>query len=95
MILEVADLRVRRGEAQAYEAAFAQAQRIISAMPGYLGHELQRCMEDPGRYILLVRWRSVDDHTEGFRGSPDYEQWKSLLHPFYETTSVAHFERVG
>lgn len=95
MILEVADLRVREGEADAFEATFAQAQAIISSMPGYLGHELQRCVEDGQRYVLLVRWRSVEDHVEGFRGSGEYAQWKALLHRFYEAASVAHFERVG
>ena len=95
MILEVADLRVRAGEAAAFETTFARAQAIISSMPGYLGHELQRCVEDGQRYVLLVRWRSVEDHAEGFRGSAEYAQWKALLHPFYEAASVAHFERVG
>ena len=95
MILELADIEIAPGNAEAFEAAFARAQALLSAMPGYLQHELQRGVEQPERYVLLVRWRSLEDHTEGFRGSPEYQQWRELLHPFFERVSVAHFERAG
>jgi heme-degrading monooxygenase HmoA len=92
VILEVAMLSLRVGEGKAFEAAFAEAQRIISATPGYLGHELQRCLEVNDRYLLLVRWRSVEDHEVGFRQSPRYQEWKRLLHHFYEPFPVVeHF----
>ena len=95
MILEVAMLSVRTGERKAFEAAFAEAQHIIAAMPGYLGHELQRCLEVADRYVLLVRWRSVEDHEVGFRQSPRYLEWKRLLHHFYDPFPVVeHFELV-
>lgn len=94
-ILEVAMLDVIPGQETAFEAAFATAQQIISSMPGYLGHELQRCLETPNRYILLVRWRTLEDHTVGFRGSAEYQQWKALLHHFYDPfPTVEHFEPV-
>ena len=96
MILEVAILDIRAGAAPAFEAAFAEAAPIIAAMPGYLGHELQRCLEQPSRYILLVRWRSLEDHTIGFRGSPEYRRWKALLHHFYDPfPSVEHYAPLG
>lgn len=95
MILEVAMLSVRPGEGKAFEAAFAEAQGIIAAMPGYLGHELQRCLEVADRYVLLVRWRTVEDHEVGFRTSPRYLEWKRLLHHFYDPFPVVeHFELV-
>lgn len=53
-------------------------------MPGYVDHELQRCLETPSQFLLLVRWETLEDHTVGFRGSPDYQEWKALLHSFYE-----------
>ncbi len=56
MILEVAPLQVIPGQSAAFEQAFAKAQRIISAMPGYAGHQLQRSLTDPHRYLLLVNW---------------------------------------
>jgi len=76
-----------------FEAAFAQASSIISAMPGYVSHELQRCIEVPHRYILLVDWESLEAHTVGFRGSPQYQEWKRLLHHFYDPfPTVEHYQ---
>jgi heme-degrading monooxygenase HmoA len=95
MILELAVLQVRSGENLAFERAFAQAQAIISAMPGYVGHQLQHCLESPGKYALLVHWQKLEDHTIGFRRSPEYQTWKSLLHHFYEPfPTVEHYEPV-
>lgn len=91
-VLEVAHLDVRPGQEAAFEAAFDTARHIIAAMPGYRGHELQRCLERPSSYLLLVRWRSLEDHTEGFRGSPEYQRWRALLHHFYDPfPAVEHF----
>lgn len=95
MILEVATLNVRSGESPAFEQAFAIAQQIIAAMPGYLSHQLRRCLETPDKYVLLVQWQTLDDHTIGFRGSPQYQQWKQLLHHFYDPfPAVEHYAPV-
>ena len=95
MILEAAFLHVRPGTYKAFEAAFRRASPIIAAMPGYLGHELQRCLEVPGKYLLLVRWERLEDHTVGFRDSPRYQEWRALLHHFYDPfPTVEHFEPV-
>lgn len=95
MILEVAMLQVRSGQEADFESAFEKAQNIISSMPGYIEHELQRCLEVVGKYILLVRWQSVRDHEIGFRQSPQYQEWKQLLHHFYNPFPVVeHFELV-
>jgi heme-degrading monooxygenase HmoA len=95
MILEVAMLQVRLGQEAEFESAFGTAQKIISSMPGYIAHELQRCIEVNGKYILLVRWQSIEDHEIGFRQSPQYQEWKRLLHHFYDPFPVVeHFESV-
>ena len=95
-VLEVATLNVRAGQAAAFEAAFAQAQRLIAAAPGYRGHELQRCIEHDQQYVLLVRWDSLEAHTVGFRQSPDYQQWRALLHHFYDPfPTVLHYHAVA
>ena len=95
MILEVAILNVKPGQEQDFEAAFATAQEIITAMKGYISHQLQRCIEDSSRYILLVNWQKLQDHTEGFRQSGQYQQWKLLLHHFYDPfPEVEHYEVV-
>ena len=95
MILEVAMLDIRAGEADAFEHAFSQAQNIISSMPGYVSHELQRCLESQDKYLLLVQWQRLEDHTIGFRQSAQYQEWKNLLHHFYEPfPTVEHYEAV-
>ena len=96
MILEAAVLPVRPGQQKSFERAFREASAIIASMPGYLGHELQRCLEVDDQYLLLVRWERLEDHTVGFRGSAEYQQWKELLHHFYDPfPTVEHYERVG
>jgi heme-degrading monooxygenase HmoA len=95
VILESAVLNVKSGEELEFETAFEQAQDIICAMPGFLSLELQRCIEVKSRYLLLVRWRTLEDHTVGFRSSPDHQRWKALLHHFYDPfPAVEHYQRV-
>ena len=94
-VLELAILDVIQGEEDAFEKAFEHAQSIIASMPGYLGHELQRCIETPNRYVLLARWQTLEDHTVGFRQSAQYQEWKSLLHHFYDPFPIVeHYQPV-
>lgn len=90
MILEVAILNIRPGQNALFETAFAQAQTIISASPGYLSHQLQKCVEIETQYILLVQWESVEAHEIGFRQSAGYQEWKKLLHHFYDPFPAVH-----
>ncbi|UFT99244.1 antibiotic biosynthesis monooxygenase [Radiobacillus kanasensis] len=95
MILEAAILHIEPGSEKEYEEAFRQASPLITSQKGYISHQLQRCLEEEGKYLLLVEWETVEDHTNGFRQSEEYQQWKALLHPFYEPFPVVeHFERV-
>jgi len=96
MILEVAILDVVPGRETDFQASFTQAQNILSSMPGYIRHDLRRCLEKPSRYILLVHWEKLEDHTVGFRGSAEYQKWKSLLHHYYDPFPVVeHYADVG
>ena len=96
MILEVAILNVRTGFEREFEAAFARAAPIIASMPGYISHQLQRCIETSNQYALLVRWTSLEAHTVEFRGSAGYQRWKQLLHHFYTPLpGVQHYELVA
>ncbi len=95
MILEVAILNVRAGESAEFEQAFSEAQAIIAFMPGYISHQLLRSLEMPNQYLLLVHWQTLQDHTEGFRQSAQYQDWKRLLHHFYEPfPTVEHYEQI-
>ena len=96
MILEQAILNVIQSKQPEFELAFQQAQKMITAMPGYINHELHKCIETDGRYLLLVKWQALEDHTIGFRKSTDYQQWKALLHHFYEPfPEVEHYKLVS
>ncbi len=88
MILEHALLDVSASETEAYEAALSQALPLIAASPGFLGLEVRPCLERSGRYLLLVRWQKLEDHTIGFRQSERYQRWRDLLHRFYQPFPV-------
>jgi heme-degrading monooxygenase HmoA len=95
VILEHALLTVRPARQVAFEEAFAQAKGIIAGMPGFGGLTLSRCIERDDGYLLLVRWARLEDHTEGFRGSPAYQEWRELLHSFYDPFPVVeHYATV-
>ena len=96
MILEVAILDVIPGKESDFQHSFAEAEKIITSMPGYLSHELKRCIENSSRYILLVNWQKLEDHTVGFRGSPEYQEWKALLHHYYDPfPHVEHYTDIS
>lgn len=96
MILEIAQLQIKPELLAEFDAAFNVAQTIISSMPGYLGHELQKCIEQANHYMLLVRWESVEHHEVGFRKSSQYQEWRNLLHHFYTPfPTVLHYELVN
>ena len=95
VILEHAILPVIAGREADFEAAFAEAAPIISSMPGFVDLRLSRSIETPNAYLLLVHWDSVEAHEQGFRGSPEYDRWRELLHGFYEPFPVVeHFTEV-
>ncbi|WHY75208.1 antibiotic biosynthesis monooxygenase [Neobacillus sp. WH10] len=95
MILEAVMLQVKQGMEEEYEDAFRQALVIISSTKGYISHELHRCLEVKGKYLLLINWETLEDHTVGFRQSNEYQDWKKLLHHFYDPfPTVEHFEKV-
>jgi len=91
----MAVLYIREHESNLFEEAFTKAQNIISARPGYLQHELLKCIEQEDKYLLIVRWQKLEDHTEGFRKSEGYKEWKTLLHHFYEPFPVVeHYYKI-
>ncbi len=93
MILEAAILDVISGKEKEFEETFAKASPIIAGMDGYISHQLQKCMEAPNRFLLLVQWETLEAHTVGFRGSAEYQEWRKLLHHFYDPfPTVQHYE---
>ena len=95
MVLEHAVLQVSSGREGEFEQAVSEASSIIAAARGFRSLRLERCVEDRSRYLLLVEWDRLDDHTVGFRGSADYQRWRELLHHFYDPfPTVEHYEAV-
>lgn len=96
MILELAIFTVRPEAKTQFEAAFAQARPVIAAAKGFVSCQMQRGLETDGRYALLVQWHTVEDHMQGFRESPGYQQWRALLSPYYAAApTVEHYEQVS
>lgn len=95
-ILEHVILPVIPARAADFELAFDEAKHIIERMPGFEHLTLARGIENPATYLLLVGWRAIEDHDPGFRGSPEYQQWRALLHHFYDPFPVVeHFTPVA
>jgi heme-degrading monooxygenase HmoA len=96
VVLEVAVLKVKKGQEPAFEEAFRVAQSIIASAHGYISHNLQRCIETPNQYLLLVNWQTLEDHETGFRKSEQYQQWRKLLHHFYDPfPEVEHYQEIS
>jgi heme-degrading monooxygenase HmoA len=95
VITEHAVLEVIPGQEQAFVDAMGTAKALIAASPGFVSLRVERCIECPSCFLLLVEWETLEDHTEGFRGSAAYEEWRAALHHFYDPFPVVeHFEAV-
>ncbi|MGP0030175.1 MAG: antibiotic biosynthesis monooxygenase family protein [Acidimicrobiales bacterium] len=95
MITEHAVLQVVPGQEDAFVATMERAKPLIADSPGFVSLRVERCVERPATFLLLVEWETLEAHTEGFRGSAAYGEWRSLLHHFYDPFPVVgHFEAV-
>lgn len=91
-VLEHALLPVRAGQEAAFEAALAAARPLIAASPGFISLTVRRPAGTGRSYLLLVEWETIADHRDGFRCSDRYQQWRLLLHPFYDPVpEVSYF----
>ena len=95
MITEHALLDVVPGREEEFIASMERAKALIAGSPGFVSLRVERCRERPSRFLLLVEWERLEDHTEGFRGSEAYQAWRGALHHFYDPFPlVEHFEVV-
>lgn len=93
LVTEVATLDISDGQDATFEQAFIEAQTIIASVPGYISHQIKRCVEQESRYILIVEWQTIEDHTIGFRASDAYQKWRALLHRFFDATPLVQHYR--
>ncbi|MBI4274037.1 MAG: antibiotic biosynthesis monooxygenase [Rhizobiales bacterium] len=95
MILEIAQIDVKPGLETEFEAGVKKATPIFQRAKGCKGMELQRSIEKPNRYRLVVKWETVENHTKDFRGSPDFQEWRKLVgHCFESPPAVEHTKHV-
>jgi heme-degrading monooxygenase HmoA len=96
MILEVADIRIQPGAQAEFDAAIARGlETVIAKAHGYRGHRVVKGIESPERYLLMIEWDTVEDHTVGFRGSPAFQEWRAIVGPFFAAPpQVEHFAPV-
>ena len=97
MILEHADIRIDPSQASAFEEAILRGvNTVIAHAKGFKGFKVNRSLESPGRYLLMIYWDTLEDHTVGFRGSAAFAQWRAIVGPFFaQPPVVEHFELVG
>ena len=97
MILELADFRIAAGQNAAFEEAIQRAARTVaSEAAGMLGWQVHHGLESPDRYVLQIRWATLEDHTVGFRQGPLFAQWRAIVGPFFaQPPVVEHFVQVG
>lgn len=93
MILEIATFEIKPGTHIDFEIALEKAGQIISQSKGHIGYQFTKCLEQANKYMLLIRWDTLEDHTIGFRESELFKEWRSLIGPFFKTPPfVQHFE---
>lgn len=96
MVTEHALIPVRSGAEPDFEKAFAEARALITAAPGCESARLLRCIELPSTYLLLVEWESLEAHTEGFRGSPVFAEWRRIIGPYFDgEVEVVHYSALA
>jgi heme-degrading monooxygenase HmoA len=95
-VLEHAHIGVRAGEEEDFEAAYRQARGILLATPGCRSVRMHRGIEHPSRFLLLVEWDTLENHTVDFRESDRFTHWRALIGPYFEgAPEVDHFQQIA
>ena len=94
MILEVADIRVLAGKEAEFEQAILRGlEQVISKAAGAKSWKVQKGIESPNRFLLMIEWETLEHHTVGFRQSPAFQEWRGIVGPFFaEPPVVEHFQ---
>ena len=97
MILEIADIRIPPGKEAEFDAAIIRGvETVISKARGFRGYKVNRGIESPERYILMIFWDTVENHTADFRGSPAFQEWRAIVGPYFASPPVVeHFTLLG
>ena len=97
MILEIAEIRIPPGQNDAFDAAIKHGiETVIMKAEGYRLHRVVKGIESPERYMLMIWWETLEDHTVKFRGGPLFAEWRAIVGPFFASPpSVEHYTLVA
>jgi len=97
MILELADIRIQPGQQAAFDEAIVRGvTSVIAKAQGFRGWKVEKGIESPERYVLMIFWETLEDHTVHFRGGPLFAQWRAIVGPFFaQPPVVEHFTLLG
>lgn len=91
-MLEVATIKIRPGDEDAFAEAYRGARRELAASPGFRSARMTRGVESPSTFVLLVEWESVEAHEHGFRATDRFTRWRAAIGPYFaEPPFVQHF----
>lgn len=97
MILEVADLRIQPGKQAEFDLAIRRGvDTVIAKQKGFLGYAIEHSIETPERYLLMIQWATLENHTVDFRNSPAFLEWRAIAGPYFAAPpAVEHFKRLA
>lgn len=97
MILEVADIRIQPGRQAEFDVAIQHGlSTVISKAKGFWGYKVNKGIESPERYVLMIWWETLENHTVDFRESPAFAEWRAIVGPFFaQPPQVEHFTLVS
>lgn len=93
MILELADIRIQPGKQAEFDEAIRRGvEQVISKAKGFQGYQVQKGIESPERYLLMIRWTTLENHTVDFRESPAFQEWRAIVGPYFAAPpAVEHY----
>ena len=93
MILEIADIRIAPGKQAEFDAAIQRGvETVASKAKGFRGYKVNKGVESPERYILMIYWETIENHTIDFREGPLFPHWRAIVGPFFAgPPTVEHF----
>lgn len=93
MILEIADIRIATGKQNEFDAAIRRGiDTVVSKAKGFRRYQVHKCVESPERYVLMIQWETLENHTVDFRGGPLFTEWRAIVGPYFAAPPlVEHF----
>ena len=96
MILELADIRIHANQQAAFDEAIQRGiATVITKAHGYRGFKVNKGVESPERYVLMIFWETLENHTVDFREAPAFPEWRAIVGPFFAAPTVVALHPAG